>query len=308
MLRSKALMTIAAAALAGCALQPVATPPVAAPAISPAAPASNAAPDSMRWLYGSGEGAAASIQAFRALADYVEHGTARATGKTPPLSARMSVPMGIGGDGEQSVGCGSRPEAVVFDVDETLLLNLGYEYWQAATHSGYSSSVWDEWERTGFDHAAPAPGAVTALKRIRAAGVTVVFNTNRNAANDAETISALKTAGLGDAVHGETLFLKGDDATGSAKDGRRAMIAAKYCVIALAGDNLGDFSDRLNARDLTTAQRRELAARGPLAALWGNGWFILPNPVYGASIAGDVEDVFPPSARWMPRAPQTEGK
>jgi 5'-nucleotidase (lipoprotein e(P4) family) len=301
MRRSTVAAAALAFALAGCAAQPLARP-------GPVAAASKAAPDSMRWLYGSGEGAAASIQAFRALADYVEHVTARAGEKTPPLSARMSVPMGIGGDGEESVGCAARPEAVVFDVDETLLLNLGYEYWQAATGSGYASDVWDEWERTGTAHVAPAPGAVTALKRIRARGVTVVFNTNRDAKNAAATIAALKAAGLGEPVHGETLFLKGDDRQGSAKDGRRATIAAKYCVIALAGDNLGDFSDRLNDRGQSPAQRRAVAAHDEIAALWGHGWFVLPNPVYGASIAGDIDDVFPEAARWMPREPRNESK
>ena len=107
-------------------------------------------------------------------------------------------------------------------------------------------------------------------------------------------------AGLGDAVHGETLFLKGDDATGSHKDARRATIAARYCVLALTGDNLGDFADVFNAGDRSPQARRELAARGEFAQMWGNGWFVLPNPVYGASIKGNVGDIFPPKARWTP--------
>lgn len=307
-LQRKAAPGIAALAvlLAGCATQPLAPAFRAAPV---AQPAGGAAPDTMRWLYGSGEGAAASIQAFRALADHVVRiATKPSAGRDTAAAPRMTVAMGLGGEAEQSVACGAKPEAVIFDLDETLLLNLGYEYWQAATGSGFSSGVWDEWERTGFDHVAPVPGAVTALKRIRAAGVTPVFNTNRTANNAAGTIAAMRAAGLGEAVHGETLFLKGDDAMGSAKDGRRATIAAKYCVIALAGDNLGDFSDRLNNRELMPAERRELTARGTIAGLWGNGWFMLPNPVYGASIAGDINQVFAPSVRWMPRESTKENK
>jgi len=87
---------------------------------------------------------------------------------------------------------------------------------------------------------------------------------------------------------------------GSRKDGRRAAIAAKYCVVALAGDNLGDFADLFNERDLAPLARRELAARGAVARLWGNGWFALPNPVYGAAIKGSIDEVFPPDARWEP--------
>lgn len=298
----KAAPGIAALAvvLTGCAVQPHAPVSRAVPA---AQPASRAAPDSMRWLYGSGEGAGASIQTFRALADYVERQAVKTSGsKNKAADQRMTVAMGLGGEAEQAVACGTKPEAVMFDVDETLLLNLGYEYWQATTGSEFSSDVWDEWERTGVAQVAPVPGAITALKRIRDAGVTPVFNTNRNARNAAATIAAMRAAGLGEAVHGETLFLKGDDGQGSAKDGRRATIAARYCVLALAGDNLGDFSDRLNDRDLSPAERRELAARGTIAGLWGNGWFLLPNPVYGASIAGDIDQVFPKDKQWLPQS------
>jgi len=298
----------AALALAGCATQAV--PPATSAPAAPAAktPDGNAAaPDSMRWLFGSGEAAAVSIQAWRMLADYVDVQVAAGTDQSVP----MGLPGAEGGVARASCKADdgtAKPYAAVFDVDETVLLNLGYEYWQAATGGGFDAKAWDAWERTGVTQAAPVPGAVTGLRRIRAAGVTVVFNTNRDAANATNTVAALKANGLGDAVHGETLFLQGDDSTGSAKDGRRAMIAAKYCVIALAGDNLGDFADLLNERSRSVTDRRQLAARGDLAALWGNGWFAIPNPVYGASIRGSVDDVFPPAARWTPGEATNEGE
>lgn len=255
----------------------------------------------MRWLYGSGEAAGASIQAFRMLADY-----AVARAKEAPAS---SVMLGLPGaaDGIGTASCnnpdGSRkPLAVVFDADETVILNSGFEYWQAGNGGTYDAKVWERWEEQGAALTVPVPGAVTGLRRLREAGITPVFNTNRATATAAGTIAALAKAGLGDAVHGETLFLRGDDATGSAKDGRRAMIAARYCVIAQAGDNLGDFADALNAPALTVQQRRTLTARGDLAQLWGNGWFVLPNPVYGHSIRGTIDEVFPPEIRWSPDA------
>ncbi|QIG81205.1 5'-nucleotidase, lipoprotein e(P4) family [Stakelama tenebrarum] len=277
-------------ALAGCvsgADRAVPEPVSAAPALPP---------ETMRWLYGSGEAAALSIQTFRWIADYaLANGGADARSVILAPGATPRAPS--------FTDCGEKPRAVVFDVDETLLLNLGYEYWQASTGSGYDSAVWDEWERTGTQAVAPVPGAVTALRRIRAGGMTVVFNTNRQAANAEGTIAALDHAGLGPAVHGETLFLKGDDAMGSAKDGRRATIAARYCVVAMAGDNLGDFSDRFNDADLAADARRRMAGSGASAqGLWGMGWFVLPNPVYGASLKGDFDSVFPADVRWMPEA------
>lgn len=300
--RARSAALALACALAACAqTAPVETAPPPSP--PPATPngLDAAAPDSMRWLYGSGEGAAASIQAFRAMADY-----ALAQASAWPED---SVPMGLPGaaNGVGTVSCrdadgSAKPPAVVFDVDETLIQNLGFEYWAAATGTGYSSQVWDEWERNGASYVAPVPGAVTALDRLREAGITPVFNTNRTSATADGTIAAVKAAGLGEVVHGDTLFLKGDDAMGSRKDGRRATIAARYCVLALAGDNLGDFADLFNEGERAPLDRRDLAGRGTFAQLWGNGWFLLPNPVYGASIEGSLGEVFAPEARWMPES------
>ena len=82
------------------------------------------------------------------------------------------------------VPCGGRPLAVVLDVDETVLQNLGFEY-DDATHPGrpYDQQRWNHWEQTGANAVLPIPGAVTALAAIRRAGVTVIFNSNRLAAN-----------------------------------------------------------------------------------------------------------------------------
>ena len=282
-----------------CTLAACSTGEPMAAAVAPAAPTGieAPAPDSMRWLYGSGEAAGASIQAFRALADYA----LAAASDWPEQSVVMGLPDAERGTGSatcRDADGSAKPPAVVFDVDETLIQNLGFEYWDATHPGGYDPKVWDEWERTGANYVAPVPGAVTTLKRLREAGITPVFNTNRSSANAEGTAAAIAAAGLGDAVHGETLFLKGDDATGSRKDGRRATIAARYCVLALAGDNLGDFADIFNADDRAPLDRREIASRGSYARLWGNGWFVLPNPVYGASIEGTVGEVFPPEYRW----------
>lgn len=295
-MRASVLFASAAGlALAGCTttVTNYAAPPQAAAAITD----NSDAPDTVRWLYGSGEAAAASIQAFRQLADYA---TVKARQRNIPQSVVMGLPDAADGVGQPSCRDGNRikPLAVVFDVDETLLLNLGAEYQKALRGGSFDPGLWDEWERGGSPGAAPVPGAVTALRALRAAGITPVFNTNRAAANAAQTEAAINAAGLGPAVHRQTLFLRGDDATGSGKDARRARIAKTWCVIALAGDNLGDFADVFNNPELGVQERRQLAGRGQFATLWGNGWFLLPNPVYGASIRGTIGEVFPPDTRW----------
>jgi 5'-nucleotidase (lipoprotein e(P4) family) len=247
----------------------------------------------MQWLYGSGESGAASIQAYHAFRDYV-----LAAARHRP---RSSVVLADGATlaSPRFVPCGRRPLAVVLDIDETALLNLGFEY-DDATHPGrtYDQQRWNSWEQTGAHAVLAVPGAVTALDAVRRAGVTVIFNSNRLAANEAASEAALNGAGLGPARHGTTLWLQGDVAPGSAKDPRRAAISARYCVVAMAGDQLGDFSDQFNARALAVPERRRLATSRPIANLWGNGWFVLPNPVYGTGLRGTIDDIFPADLRW----------
>ena len=278
-------VAVAAALLAGCATTG-ATPQAAPPAAAPPTP-----PASMQWLYGSGEAGALSIQAFHAFRDH-----ALAAARSRPRDS-VVLAQGASPAAPRWVPCGNKPPAVVLDADETVLLNLGYEYDEALTGRTHNRARRDRYERTGVESVAPVPGAVTALRALREAGITVIFNTNRMAANAAETARSLEFAGLGPAREGETLFLA-DDRSGSGKDGRRSLIADRYCVVAMAGDQLGDFSDAFNARDLTVPERRRLATSGDIAGLWGNGWFMLPNPVYGPGLRGTFDEVFPADRRW----------
>jgi 5'-nucleotidase (lipoprotein e(P4) family) len=263
-----------------------------AQAQTPAAPPANP-PAGMQWLYGSGEGGATSMQAYRAFRDYVLR-RARAR-------PRLSVVLAEGStlEAPRFIPCGRRPLAVVLDVDETALQNLGFEY-DDASHPGraYDQERWNRWERTGAQAVLPMPGAVSALQAIRRNGVTVIFNSNRMAATASQSEAALNGAGLGPARHGRTLWLQGDVAPGSAKDPRRAAISRRFCVVAMAGDQLGDFSDVFNARGLAVPARRAAATTAPFAGLWGQGWFILSNPVYGSGLRGNLDDVFPADRRW----------
>lgn len=250
-------------------------------------------PTGMQWLYGSGEGGATNIQTYHAFRNYVLAAARHRPRRSIVLAegSTLQVP--------RFVPCGRRPLAVVLDADETVLQNLGFEY-DDATHPGrtYDQQRWNAWEQTGANAVLPVPGAVTALAAIRRAGVTVIFNSNRLAANAGATEAALNGAGLGPARHRATLWLQNDVAPGSAKDPRRAAISARYCVIAMAGDQLGDFSDLFNVRTLSVAERRRAATTGAIADLWGNGWFILSNPVYGSGLRGTIDDVFPADRRW----------
>jgi 5'-nucleotidase (lipoprotein e(P4) family) len=268
------------------------------------APASNAragtVPEAMQYLYGSGEAAALSNQAYRGLsrylADVVTYGK---KGK----ARQMVLSDGASLNAPQFEPCGPKPMAVVLDIDETALLNLGYEADAARRGESYDADRWARWEATGADKVVAVPGAKMAIDAARAAGIMVIFNSNRLAEHAAQTERALDHAGLGPVEHGATLWLKGDDGGGSGKDDRRWAIASGYCIVALVGDQLGDFSDLFNDPKLAPSTRRALAGSPELAPLWGNGWFLLPNPVYGTALKGGFDDIFPVDTRWADPGP-----
>jgi 5'-nucleotidase (lipoprotein e(P4) family) len=193
--------------------------------------------------------------------------------------------------------CGDKPLAAVFDVDETVLLNLGYEASDALRTGPYEEARWARWEMSGADQVAPVPGALETIAAARREGITIVYNTNRSATNAAGTIAALTNAGLGPVAVGDTLWLKPEGGS-SAKDERRWAISEKYCVVALVGDQLGDFTDLFNEPGIAPGTRRNAASQTMTAPLWGAGWFILPNPVYGTALKGSIGEIFPPEKRW----------
>lgn len=293
-------VSLAALALAGCAAQ---GQQVAAPVLSKDAlatqvgekPTLTSPPTGQQWLYGSAEGSIASAQVYKAMAQYV-----RAKALNRAIKSQMVLADGSTPDAPRFESCGSKPLAAVFDADETLIWNVGAMRYMAEQGKDFDPVIWNAWEKTGAGKVLAMPGAIDALKIMRDAGVTIIANTNRTAANAKGTEDALRLAGLGDFKHGETLYLMGDDATGSSKDGRRAAIASKYCVIALAGDQLGDFVQAFNAKSLSVADRRKLATNPAIAENWGNGWFLFSNPVYGPSIRGGYDEIFTADTKWEP--------
>lgn len=283
--------------------------PVPAPQASPAPgagvlvqtkPADTGLSSGDRFLFGSGEAAALSNQAYNQLTHYLR---ARADDRI----AGYPVPSVILAPGSTLAhptfeDCGQKPLAVVLDIDETSVLNLGYEADAANRGLGYDPDRWDRWEATGGEALVALPGVASAINKARSMGITVIFNSNRTTTHAQATADMLADEGLGLAVLDKTLFLREPGASGE-KDARRAVIAKRYCVVAMAGDQLGDFSDLFNAKDLTTAQRRAAANGDQFGSLWGEGWFILPNPVYGTGLAGGLDDVFPADKRWTDPGP-----
>ena len=278
-------------------------PPLSAenPPLAAAPSAAGKVPPGMQYLYGSGEAAALSYQAYLGVMNTVlAKSSDRIVGQTV-----FSVVLAPGAmlAAPKFESCDKKPLAVVLDIDETALLNVGYEADDSQRGGPYDQSRWERWEKTGASAVVATPGMIELARVAAASGVTLVFNSNRMAANAAQTEAALTGAGLGPVEHLRNLWLQGDAGPGSAKDLRRAAIAAKYCVIAMVGDQLGDFSDLFNAPGLDPAARRALAQGRAIKVMWGHGWFVLPNPVYGSGLKGDLDAVFPRDKRWIDPGP-----
>jgi hypothetical protein len=265
---------LAAALLASGALAQTAPQTTVMPAAQRPAPAPPPLAG-LQFLYGSGEAAAMSRQTYAVFEGYALAQAAHRPADSVVLAegATLAAPSWV--------PCGDKPLAVVFDIDETVILNTGLMHSRAlGPGAPRDASV------------RPVPGAVEAIRAVEAAGITPIYNTNRTTNMTEGVIANLVAVGLDAPIHGETLFLNGDDALRGNKDGRRATIAGKWCVVAMAGDQLADFSELFNHVG-STADRRRAALAGPIAAEWGRGWFVLPNSAYGTALAGTLDEIFP---------------
>ncbi len=175
------------------------------------------------------------------------------------------------------------PTAVILDLDETVLDNTVFQARLLRDRTTYNAKSWGEWVIAG--EAQAVPGAREFIAKARALGHTVFYITNRDCTTPAATATdpcPAKTAtmrnlvalGIDPVPDPERLLLRGErpDWSTGTKTHRRAAIAANYRIVALVGDDLGDFVD-----PQTYAGDRER-----LEPHFGADWFLLPNPVYGS--------------------------
>ncbi|MCC6545737.1 hypothetical protein IT570_01115 [Candidatus Sumerlaeota bacterium] len=177
---------------------------------------------------------------------------------------------------------GSRPAAVVLDLDETVLDNSAFQSFQELNGLEYDGRLWDEWERHP-EATRLVPGAKEFLDTATQLGVNLLYVSNR--VNAETTTAALVHNGLTVDEH-HRLYLKENRI--SNKDSRRAAIREKYDILFLVGDNLADFSSEFTpaqnpktVSDAAAAISERSAKVDANRAKFGTEWFVLPNPVYG---------------------------
>ena len=183
------------------------------------------------------------------------------------------------------------PIAIIADVDETIVSNVEF---QVILEPPFKNSVMNTW--TDENVAKPIPGAVEFVRKAQDAGVEVFFVTNRPCEKragiedpcpqKAVTLQDLREVGV--EVDNDHLMLANEDlGWDREKLSRREHIAETHRVIMLLGDDLGDFISCSRKKPLhpcsesaTIASRH--AATVEFDSYWGEGWYVLPNPMHGS--------------------------
>ncbi|MFP5042446.1 5'-nucleotidase, lipoprotein e(P4) family [Parasediminibacterium sp. JCM 36343] len=163
------------------------------------------------------------------------------------------------------------PLAIITDLDETILDNSYCEAQLIKEGKEYSSNTWKDW--TNKSAATGVPGAVDFLNEAHRQKVDIFYISNRNVSELGTTLINLQKLGLPDADTAHCLFVT----TTSGKEPRRKIVAEKYNVIMMLGDNLNDFMDIFEQKSIEA----RFAETDKMREEWGKKFIVLPNSTYG---------------------------
>jgi 5'-nucleotidase (lipoprotein e(P4) family) len=164
-----------------------------------------------------------------------------------------------------------KPNAVVLDIDETLLDNSPFQVKMIRTGKPYSPEFWKEW--TDKAAADALPGAIDFLNFAVDKGVDIFYISNRRTNELEATMENMKELGF-PGVEKEHILLKSET---SDKTERRNTVKKTHDIILLIGDNLNDYSDFMGEREDRYGKNTLKKNKDIL----GSEFIILPNPMYG---------------------------
>jgi 5'-nucleotidase (lipoprotein e(P4) family) len=215
------------------------------------------------WMQTSVEYKASAIQVYRLAESALLRGL-----KDPKWTGAL----------EQNDNFENLPPAVILDLDETVLDNSVLQARLTTSGERYSDAVWRNWVELGS--AGLVPGAMDFLQFAHANGVAPLYITNRvcdSSKVDDPTVRLLRNLQVPLDPVGDRLFC--DDGKHGDKTERRKRCAAKFRILLLFGDQLGDFLQiDPDSNNLESRQKLFEAHQG----LWGERWFQLSNPTYGS--------------------------
>ena len=190
---------------------------------------------------------------------------------------------------EQGTNFSDKPPAIIVDVDETVLDNSAHQ--ARAILGGFSyPNGWLEW---GNEASAPAvAGVKDFLNYADSKGVTIFYVTNRVSELRKSTIENIIKLGLPFDESANPLMMKGENGWGSEKTSRRTLIAEKYRIILMAGDQITDF---ISLEESSVSMDARLQLSSKYEEMWGEKWFMITNPMYGKWEGAIYNNIFPNS-------------
>ena len=188
---------------------------------------------------------------------------------------------------EQGTNFSDKPPAIIVDVDETVLDNSAHQ--ARAILGGFSYPTgWLEW---GNEVSAPAvAGVKDFLNYADSKGVTIFYVTNRVSELRKATIENIIKLGLPFDERANPLMMKGENGWGSEKTSRRTLIAEKYRIILMAGDQITDF---ISLEESSVSMEARLQLSSKYEEMWGEKWFMITNPMYGKWEGAIYNNIFP---------------
>jgi 5'-nucleotidase (lipoprotein e(P4) family) len=226
------------------------------------------------WAAYAAEYQAASMQVY-----------AHATRDLPRLLADESWSARPGHE-----GLSGKTPAIILDVDETVTSGVDMEL-TLVPFSGLRQYEWN------LSHKAiPIRGVAEFVSAATKLGVDAYFVSNRpcepvQGKNDPcpqEQTTIDKISEVGIETDADHVLLVGERPEWNReKLSRREYVAVTHRVIMLFGDDYGDFvaCSRAKPRAPCTSpatRASRTAALDTYQEYWGNGWYILPNPMYGS--------------------------
>jgi acid phosphatase len=212
------------------------------------------------WASGSAEYTAVALQTYAAASE--------------KLAVALLDPSWTAFPGQVG-GYESLPPAIIVDLDETILDNRPFQMRLIREGRDFDEQLWNDWVTEA--RVGAIPGAVEFLQYASERGVEIFYITNRSAVVEQATRDNLTLLGLSLNPEIDTLLTKNErPAWTSDKHSRRSSVGKTHRVLLNIGDNLDDFT---RVKGFSRDRRRKTTFAN--AAMWGNKWFMLPNPLYG---------------------------
>jgi 5'-nucleotidase (lipoprotein e(P4) family) len=165
----------------------------------------------------------------------------------------------------------TKPAAVIFDIDETLLDNSPSKARDIIEGQTYSADKWKAW--TDLASAAVVPGSLEFCHFLAQHDIQLFYVTNRTGAESTATLLNMQKWDFPYSNRNH-LFCKSQT---SSKESRRNVVENQYNVILLVGDNLADFDELCEDRSVNFG----FNAVDSLRKEFGKKFIVLPNPIYG---------------------------